>query len=333
MLEAYEIGISLALQDGVSAGIALIRRDLDALDRAIAATSQNLVSLQAQAGRSPIFSSLGVLNAPASPETAAGAGHRHPAGATFKPARHLAGPRGHDLSACTGSHRRLCSPPPPNSTKGQAEPSQVRLASNGPRLPAPPSETASPAPTSTNPVARRQCSRHGQQADRPRAGTGLSEPATPRPTTETIGTHSHPAQPAFVLPGSNSAAIAHGDPTPHAGPPRPPSVWSRPHDRPSSASDAPSFAGATSDPTPAPRLPPKLDPPATRTSIILRQAPAEAHCASAISTPITAHEPRIAVQSPQPRTGPKLTRKGRPARSFARAPSLTQPQQVPGPPV
>ena len=50
MLEAYEIGISLALQDGVSTGIALVRRDLDALDRAIAATSQNLARLQAQAG-------------------------------------------------------------------------------------------------------------------------------------------------------------------------------------------------------------------------------------------------------------------------------------------
>ena len=53
MLEAYEIGISLALQDGVSAGIALIRRDLDTLDRAIAATSQNLAKLQAQAGQTP----------------------------------------------------------------------------------------------------------------------------------------------------------------------------------------------------------------------------------------------------------------------------------------
>jgi hypothetical protein len=50
MLEAYEIGISLALQDGVSDGIALIRRDLAALDRAIAATSQNLKHLQTQAG-------------------------------------------------------------------------------------------------------------------------------------------------------------------------------------------------------------------------------------------------------------------------------------------
>ena len=50
MLEAYEIGISLALQDGVSDGIALIRRDLAALDRAIAATSQSLTRLQVQAG-------------------------------------------------------------------------------------------------------------------------------------------------------------------------------------------------------------------------------------------------------------------------------------------
>ena len=50
MLEAYEIGISLALQDGVSDGIVLIRRDLAALDRAIAATSQNLARLQVQSG-------------------------------------------------------------------------------------------------------------------------------------------------------------------------------------------------------------------------------------------------------------------------------------------
>lgn len=49
MLEAYEIGISLALQDGVSAGINLIRQDLTTLDRAIAATSQNLAKLEAQA--------------------------------------------------------------------------------------------------------------------------------------------------------------------------------------------------------------------------------------------------------------------------------------------
>ena len=50
MPEAYEVGITLALQDGVSAGIELIQRDLAVLDRAIAATSQNLAKLQAEGG-------------------------------------------------------------------------------------------------------------------------------------------------------------------------------------------------------------------------------------------------------------------------------------------
>lgn len=50
MTEAYEVGITLALQDGVSAGIANIRRDLAALDRAIAATSANLAGLRVAGG-------------------------------------------------------------------------------------------------------------------------------------------------------------------------------------------------------------------------------------------------------------------------------------------
>ena len=45
MAEAYEIGISLALEDGVSAGIAAMRRDLSLLDHAIAVTSQHLAEL------------------------------------------------------------------------------------------------------------------------------------------------------------------------------------------------------------------------------------------------------------------------------------------------
>ncbi len=52
MPEAYEVGITLALQNGVSAGIQLIQRDLALLDRAIAATSQNLVALEAKVGNS-----------------------------------------------------------------------------------------------------------------------------------------------------------------------------------------------------------------------------------------------------------------------------------------
>ena len=49
MIDAYEIGITLALQNGVSEGLAAIRRDLGALDQAIAATAQGLARLQAVA--------------------------------------------------------------------------------------------------------------------------------------------------------------------------------------------------------------------------------------------------------------------------------------------
>ena len=53
MPEAYEVGITLTLQNGVSAGIQLIQKDLALLDRAIAATSQNLLALQARQGAKP----------------------------------------------------------------------------------------------------------------------------------------------------------------------------------------------------------------------------------------------------------------------------------------
>ena len=53
MIEAYEIGISLALQDGVSEGIAVIRRELATLDQAIAATTSNFARLQQVAGAAP----------------------------------------------------------------------------------------------------------------------------------------------------------------------------------------------------------------------------------------------------------------------------------------
>lgn len=46
MIDAYTIGIRLALEDGVSAGIAAIRQDLAILDRAIASTAAGLVALR-----------------------------------------------------------------------------------------------------------------------------------------------------------------------------------------------------------------------------------------------------------------------------------------------
>ena len=46
MIEAFEIGITLALDNGVASGIAAIRQDLDALDRAIANSSAGLATLR-----------------------------------------------------------------------------------------------------------------------------------------------------------------------------------------------------------------------------------------------------------------------------------------------
>lgn len=46
MIDAYTIGIKLALEDGVSAGIAAIRQDLATLDRAIASTAAGLMALR-----------------------------------------------------------------------------------------------------------------------------------------------------------------------------------------------------------------------------------------------------------------------------------------------
>ncbi len=49
MIDAYEVGISLALQDGVSAGLEVIMRELQALDAAVAASAAGLRGLMAQA--------------------------------------------------------------------------------------------------------------------------------------------------------------------------------------------------------------------------------------------------------------------------------------------
>jgi len=49
MIDAYEIGINLALQDGVSAGLEVIIRELSALDAAVAASASRLQAFMGQA--------------------------------------------------------------------------------------------------------------------------------------------------------------------------------------------------------------------------------------------------------------------------------------------
>jgi hypothetical protein len=53
MIDAYTIGITLALEDGASEGILAIRRDLAALDVAVADSAARLLELRSLAGPSP----------------------------------------------------------------------------------------------------------------------------------------------------------------------------------------------------------------------------------------------------------------------------------------
>ena len=54
MIDAYTIGITLALNNGVSEGVAAIRRDLEALDRAVDASAAGLAHLR-QAAEAPLL--------------------------------------------------------------------------------------------------------------------------------------------------------------------------------------------------------------------------------------------------------------------------------------
>ena len=131
MLEAYEIGISLALQDGVSAGIALIRRDLAALDRAIAATSQNLAQLQAQAGRSPALPrSTAAAPSPASKSQAAA----QPSAAARTGAHRARSPHEAPPTRPRRSAAPAAAPPPPREqSQTRADPPILRANLHGVR--------------------------------------------------------------------------------------------------------------------------------------------------------------------------------------------------------
>ena len=149
MLEAYEVGISLALQDGVSDGIALIRRDLAALDRAIAATSQNLAQSTGAVG-------------------CGGCGT-----ATIAEPGQACDPAGRACGSCTGSGSCIEAPPAPApspaATTDNAASGQIVS------VPPPPAALApgAPAPARPLPAGAAAIAPAGQQAARP--------PAAPSP--------------------------------------------------------------------------------------------------------------------------------------------------------
>ncbi len=107
MIEAYEIGIRLALQDGVSEGIAAIRRDLGSLDQAIAQTTLRLGQLQ-RIGAQALAASQEL------PErTASGLPARRPAPMTMPTPLLEAEPLASPVDAQTVTPMPLPSPRPP----------------------------------------------------------------------------------------------------------------------------------------------------------------------------------------------------------------------------
>ncbi len=84
MIDAYEIGIQLLLQEDVSAGLAVINGGLAEVDRAIAATSADLVGLvqKAEAATRAVAAALGGRSVPAATAD-------QPAGATAEQVKHL----------------------------------------------------------------------------------------------------------------------------------------------------------------------------------------------------------------------------------------------------
>ena len=147
MLEAYEIGISLALQDGVSTGIALVRSNLATLDRAIAATSQNLARLQTQAGQTSALPSAASVAPSPAPKHAAIAPPIQPLSPGSPPFA-LALRPAEQTPSYAPALAVTAAAPVPERLPNRSEPSPPLLGSSAPARQAPPATEArtTPAP-------------------------------------------------------------------------------------------------------------------------------------------------------------------------------------------
>ena len=152
MIEAYEIGIKLALQDGVSDGIAVIRRDLGSLDQAIAQTALRLGAL-ARIGAQALAASQGQVE-----QAVYGPPPRRPAAVTVPPpappSERVAAPQ-----PPSGEPEAVAAPLPivaPPIGPASALPSAARTAAEGTgpaSLPVSPRPAVSAAPAAIRPAA------------------------------------------------------------------------------------------------------------------------------------------------------------------------------------
>lgn len=106
MIDAYTIGITIALEDGVSAGVAAIQQDLLALDRAIQATAAGLLALRRLGQQTGVIGSAGP--APASshaPASLPSAGPDTPAPDAIPPPERIVAPTPSSAPVALPDHR------------------------------------------------------------------------------------------------------------------------------------------------------------------------------------------------------------------------------------
>lgn len=199
MTEAYEIGITLALQDGVSDGIAIIRRDLAALDRAIAATSANLAHLhQAEATppRAPALVLKPLLSLPSqASEPPVASTPAKPQATTGQPATQPA--KAPPLAAAPTVTFDLASPSPPSSPVSLPRALPVSTPQTQPLAP-PPLDRA-PTPVSLPPILPAPAARWTIPAP------PVSPPAVFSPLQATA---TSPVSPLTPTPGNRPQASA-----------------------------------------------------------------------------------------------------------------------------
>ena len=206
MIDAYKIGIRLALDNGVSAGLAVVRRDLAALDAAIAHSAAGLVALQKLAGG---LVDAGPARRPAArPASRAAARARGPGRRTRAPAR---------LARRAGSAHAGRATAPARGTGARATVTGCpsRRASDDAGAP---SDRTPGRATGAAPVIR--------------AGARHRAPVASGPTAD----HAIPAGRAFATPGGASARRGLATPSRAGAPDRaarptaePPRVQPHPH--------------------------------------------------------------------------------------------------------
>ncbi len=138
MIDAYEIGIELALQDGVSAGLQVVTRELAAIDAAVAASNAGLVALTRTAAAAAAASGGAVARAakPIETKPVISVGERSGAGEATAPLTTTVADTADEMGLATPAAAPVVETSGETGGRsGDAPVEQVQLAKSGPPEP------------------------------------------------------------------------------------------------------------------------------------------------------------------------------------------------------